>query len=171
MMEASQSVPELVAAAQNKAKASQDRILEILNLAEGQNKSDAQIEELSAATVAIELAAVDIFTAFEARMQRNFKRGPFSRKLKAALLDAGQVDLADRVHQHYLAINVLKHGTGASYRELLNNKSTLFNVAQTTDTETADTETPARLIDVTVPGFFDRLSATILEAYHFLENR
>ena len=32
------------------------------------------------------------------------------------------------------AINVLKHGTGASYRELLNNKSTLIVVTRTADT-------------------------------------
>jgi hypothetical protein len=31
--------------------------------------------------------------------------------------------------------------------------------------------TPAGLIDVSVAGFFDGLSTTILEAYHFLEAR
>ena len=171
MMEASHSVPELVAAAQIDAKTSQDRISDILNLMEGQTASAAQIEELTAATVALELTAVDIFSVFEARMQRHFKRGPFSRKLKAALLAAGQADLADRVHQHYLAINVLKHGTGASYRELLSNKSTLIVVEKPKDTTAVDAPASAGLIDVTVPGFFDGLTTTILEAYHFLENR
>lgn len=168
MMETSQNVPELVAAAQANTKVSQDRISEILGV---QDRSDAQTKELIDATVALELAAIDIFTVFEARMQRHFKRGPFSRKLKAALLAAGQADLADRVHQHYLAINVLKHGTGASYRELLNNKSTLFVVKEPKETAAGDAQTSTGLINVTVPGFFDRLTTTILEAYNFLENR
>ncbi len=59
-------------------------------------------------------------------MQHHFKRGPFSRKLKASLLVSGRDDLADRIHQYYLAINVLKHGTGASYRELLDAPSAFF---------------------------------------------
>ena len=161
-MEVSQSIPELVAAAQTVAKTSQDRISEILDGAED------QCEEFVAATVAIERAAIDIFSVFEARLQHHFKRGPFSRKLKTALMDAGQPDLADRIHQHYLAINVLKHGTGASYRELLNNKSTLITVKPSTETPT---DNSTGLIDVTVPGFFDRLAATLLDAYRFLENK
>lgn len=170
-MDASQSLPDLVGAARDTAKISQDRITEILNLADGEPHSDAQLKELTAETVAIELAAVDIFAVFEVRMQRHFKRGPLSRKLQATLLAAGQPDLADRVHQHYLAINVLKHGTGASYRELLNNKSTLFVVKQAADVTADDAELSTGLIDVTAPHFFDGLAETLLEAYQFLEKR
>ena len=171
MMGASQSLLELVAAAQAIAKISEDRISEILKLMDGQNGSDAQVEELRAATVALELAAVDIFSLFEARMQHHFRRGPFSRKLKSLLLKAEQTDLADRVYQYYLAINVLKHGKGASYRELLNAPSTLFVVKPTEDIIADKAHAPAGLVDVSVPGFFDGLTTTILEAYHFLENR
>ena len=170
-MEASKSVVELVAAAQANAKTAEDRISEIQALMDGQNGSDAQVEEFRAATVALELAAVDIFSVFEARMQHHFKRGPFSRKLKSLLLEAGQTDLADRVYQYYLAINVLKHGMGASYRELLNTPSSLFVVKPTTDIIADEAHPPAGLVDVSVPGFFDGLAATILEAYHFLEDR
>jgi len=85
------------------------------------------------------------------------------------LLEAGQNDLADRVHQYYLAINVLKHGKGASYRELLKTPNTLVVMKSAEDTPADDA--PASLVDVSVPGFFDGLTATILEAYHFLENR
>lgn len=170
-MDASQSLPDLVGAARDTAKLSQDRITAILALDEGQSPSEVQSKELAAETIAIESAAVDIFAVFEARMQRHFKRGPLSRKLQAALLAAGQPDLADKVHQHYLAINVLKHGTGKSYRELLENKSTRLVVKQTTDVTTDDAEVSTGLIDVTVPHFFDGLADTILEAYHFLENR
>jgi hypothetical protein len=171
MMRASQSVPELVAAAQANAKTSEDRVSGILKLMDGQNGSDAQVEELRAATDALELAAVDIFSLFEARMQHHFRRGPFSRKLKSLLLESEQTDLADRVHQYYLAINVLKHGKGASYRELLNTPSSLFVIKPIEDIIADEAQAPAGLVDVTVPGFFDGLTTTILEAYHFLENR
>lgn len=171
MMRASQSVPELVAAAQANAKTSEDRVSGILKLLDGQNGSDAQVKELRAATDALELAAVDIFSLFEARMQHHFRRGPFSRKLKSLLLESEQTDLADRVHQYYLAINVLKHGKGASYRELLNTPSSLFVIKPIEDIIADEAHAPAGLIDVTVPGFFDGLTTTILEAYHFLENR
>ena len=125
-MEASKTVLELVTTAQENAKMLEDRILEILKLMSEQTDSSAQIEELRATTSALELAAVDIFSLFEARMQHHFRRGPFSRKLKSLLLETQQTDLADRVHQYYLAINVLKHGKGASYRELLNSPNSLL---------------------------------------------
>lgn len=168
-MEASQSLPELVTAAQANAKTSTDRVSEILKQIDGQGASPAQAEDLRAATHALELATVDLFSVFEARMQHHFKRGPFSRKLKTLLLDAKKPDLADRLHRYYLAVNVLKHGKGASYRELLNSPSTLIVMKPA---QPIDGDEPApSLVDVTVPGFFDGLTATILEAYTFLENR
>jgi len=170
-MDASQSLLELVAAAQANAKTSENHISEILKTMDGQNGSDAQVEELRAATVSRELLAVDIFSVFEARMQHHFRRGPFSRKLKALLLEVGKTDLADRVHHYYLAINVLKHGKGASYRELLNAPSSLFVVKPTKDIIDEEAQTSVSLLDVNVPGFFDGLTKTILDAYHFLENR
>ena len=170
-MEASPSLNDLLNATQESAKLARDRISEILSLHQEQGLSNAQAKQLTAQTTAIEAAAIDIFSVFEARMQHHFKRGPFSRKLKAALLAAGNPDLADRIHQHYLAINVLKHGTGASYRELLNNKSTLFNVKQVTADSNDDSDESAGLVDVTTDHFFDRLVETILEAVNFLEGK
>lgn len=170
-MAVSQNLTELVRAAQATARSSQDRLSEISNLAKDQALSDTQAKEVASETAAIELAAVDIFAVFEARMQHHFKRGPLSRKVKAALLAAGQPDLADRLHQHYLAINVLKHGIGASHRELLNNKSTLVVVKQAADAAVDSEGAPIGLIDVTSPHFFDGLAETILEAYDFLERR
>lgn len=170
-MAASETLPELVYAAQITARASQDRMSEILKLAEGQTLSSAQISEMTSETVAIELAAIDIFTVFEARMQRHFKRGPLSRKVEAALLAAGHVDLANRLHQHYLAINVLKHGSGASHRELLNSKSAMLAATRAAEAGAKSESAPAGLIDVSSPHFFDGLADTVLEAYQFLENR
>lgn len=162
-MESSQSVPELVAAAQTHAKTHEDTLKRL----GAQDASDAQ----RAATVALETAAVDVFSLFESRMQHHFRRGPFSRKLKSLLLDAKQPDLADRFHRYYLAINVLKHGKGASYRELLASPSDLVVVRTSDGSITDETGAQTGLIDVTVPGFFDGLTKTILDAYQFLEKR
>ena len=175
-MTTSQSMPEMIAAAQAKAKMSEDVILDIQQLVKGKSASEAQVEDLRAAYVALELAAVDIFTLFEARMQNHFKRGPFSRKLRSALLDSGRTDLANRIHIYYLAINVLKHGKGASYRELLDTPTTVFHVkpvrAKSAESATTQGEhAPSELIDIGVPGFFDGLATTLLEAHKFLENR
>lgn len=147
-MDASNSIPELVANAQANVIASPDRI---------------------------GAEAIDIFSLFEARMQHHFKRGPFSRKLKALLLKAGQGDLAQRVHLYYLAINVLKHGKGASHRELIamadDLPDTLIVLTPPKGVDADEDSEAVALIDLTAPGFFDGLSQTILDAYAFLENK
>lgn len=170
-METSQSVPDLIAAARAKAKVIEDRLSLARAQLDGQSGSEAQAEELRAANVALELAAVDIFTLFEARMQHHFKRGPFSRKLRTSLLNSGQADLADRIHTYYLAINVLKHGKGASYRELLDTPTDLFHMKPAESLDSKEEDAPSGLIDVGVPGFFDGLATTLLEAHQFLESR
>ena len=156
-MEATQSVIELVADAQAKAKASEQRVAEIETL----------IAEQGASEDALEAAVVDIYSLFESRMQRNFKRGPFSRKLKVLLMEAKNPDLADRIHQYYLAVNVLKHGTGASYRELVASPSLRI----VTKPVGSDGEQSTSLIDVSGIGFFDGLAEAILDACAFLEKR
>ena len=170
-MEALKTVPELVAAALANAKLSENRIAEVREHLEGPNGSKTQAEDLRAAYVALELGAVDTFSLFEARMQHHFKRGPFSRNLTALLVNAGNTDLADRVHQYYLAINVLKHGTGASYRELRDAPNALFAVKPVESTGSEEEHAPSGLIDVGVPGFFEGLTTTLIEAYQFLEDR
>ena len=170
-MAASQDLLKLVAISQIAAKTLADRVSEALKLMDGSLGTDAQVKELRRATKALELAAVDIFSIFEARMQHHFKRGPFSRKLKALLLESKQPDLADRLHKYYLAVNVLKHGKGASYRELLNSPTSLFDVKSPQAANSEEAQPTAGLIDVTVLGFFDGLTKTIVDAYHFLEDK
>ena len=170
-MATSQSLLEQIAAAQVTAKALEGRISEALKLMDGLLGTDAQVKELRRATEALELAAVDIFSIFEARMQHHFKRGPFSRKLKALLLDSKEPDLADRLHKYYLAVNVLKHGKGASYRELLNSPTSFFSVKSPQAANSDDAQPSVSLVDVTSLGFFDGLTTTIVDAYHFLEGR
>ena len=132
---------------------------------------NVQGRELRGAVASLELVMVDIFSIFEARMQHHFKRGPFSRKLTSLLLDAGETDLADRVHQHYLMINVLKHGKGSSYRELLNAPSCLFEIKTPEGIISNEEYAPSKFIDVSTPGLFNGLASTIIDAYHFLESR
>lgn len=170
-MNTSQTVPDLIAAAQANAKMSEDRIADLQADLKGGTATDAQANDMRAAQLAIELAAVDTFGLFEARMQGHFKRGPFSRKLQAALIAGGRNDLADRLHKYYLAVNVLKHGTGASYRELLNTKTPLFHIKRHNGPVSQDEGAPSIYIDVCVPGFFDGFAKTLLEAHHFLDKR
>lgn len=166
-METAQSVIELVADAQAKAKVSEQRVAEIETLIAEQGASEDASEELSELLSGMEAAVVDIYSLFESRMQRNFKRGPFSRKLKALLMEAKNPDLADRIHQYYLAVNVLKHGTGASYRELVASPSSRI----VTKRVGSDGEQSKSLIDVSGIGFFDGLAEAILDACAFLEKR
>ena len=170
-METSQSLLELVAAAQASAKVSEDRVLNILQHMDNEDGSPAQVEELRAEIVKLKLVSVNTFSLFEARMQHNFRRGPFSRKLKSLLLESKKVDLANRVHNYYLAINVLKHGKGSSYRELLKVPNSYFVLKPNENKTSVEEHATACLIDVSTPGFFDGLCATIIEAYHFLQNR
>ena len=170
-MNTSQTVPNLITQAQIQVKAPEDIISTLQTELNGQPPSKTQADDLRAAKVELERAVVDIFSLFEARMQHHFKRGPFSRKLKAALLDAGHTDLADRFHKYYLAINVLKHGTGASHRELLDTPTKLFHVQRAENGMSQDAPAPSPLIDIGVSGFFDGFTATLLEAYQFLEKK
>lgn len=173
-MENSQSqpeLPELIAQAQVTAKTFEDQIAALRSEMAEAEGSETQLEALQTAIVGLESLTVDSFTLFEARMQRHFKRGPFSRKLKAALLEAGEPDLAGRVQNYYLAVNVLKHGKGASYRTLLAAPNSLFDVHNVESVELAEGEVQRGLVDISAPGFFDALANTLLEARTFLENR
>lgn len=172
MMDATQSLPDLIAAATTTAKTYEDRIAAALQ----ETETPARTEELREATVGLEAVAIDIFAVFEARQQHHFKRGPFSRKLTALLTSSGEADLAERLHQHYLAINVLKHGRGASHRELMALKNSPFVVKAApkfSEEEDAPTDEPQTvgLVDVTRPDFFAGLRQTILDAVNFLDNK
>ena len=90
-MENLQSVPDLIETALATSVTFESSIAGV------QSQSSAHTEEQLAGYIGLELLAIDTFSLFEARMQHHFKRGPFSKKLRALLVDAGQADLADRV--------------------------------------------------------------------------
>ena len=154
--------------AHKKARLLEKVILSITDTSNAQDRTKTQIQDLSAATISLEALAVDTFSKFEFQMQHYFKRGPFARKLKTLLLEANQPDLANRFHQLYLAINVLKHGKGASYRELLQTKTLYFATNQTTGNPINKQGLSSALIEISIPGFFENMIITITDAYHFL---
>ncbi|WP_394154120.1 hypothetical protein [Loktanella salsilacus] len=175
MMTSSTTVTELVTTARANALAAQNMIDEITR-GGGAAAGGDQAQALHAAIVTLEREAIDIYTAFEARMQHHFRRGPFSRKLKALLIEAGEDDLADRINLYYLAVNVLKHGKGDSYRALLKDPSPLIVLRSAPDMaapmeNAADADRPAGLVDVTHPGFFHGLTDAIVQATAFLTQR
>lgn len=112
-----------------------------------------------AATSEIEEAVVETVSAFEARMQHHFARGPFFVKLSQRLRAEGHAELAQRVQQYYLATNVLKHGGGKSYRELEKSADHPF---------TLQDEDGKALIDVTADGFLTGLIDTLRQAHALL---
>ena len=111
----------------------------------------------------IEAEIFELVSIFEARLQHHFKRGPFFKKLRALLIENHQTTLADSVHYYALAVNVLKHGTGASYRELKSTDNLPFKLL-----------IPAaniRLIDVAKGSFYLGLVDTLDNAHSFLISR
>ncbi|MDG1532593.1 MAG: hypothetical protein P8Q99_14740 [Paracoccaceae bacterium] len=170
-MSASESLSDLIVTAQKEAKATEVRIAEIGTLPEALDAGDEVVTEWQSLVVSLERAAVDMFSLFEKRMQHHFKRGPFSKKLAALLVSENKRDLADRVQQNYLVVNVLKHGQGASYRELVKSPAALATLKEPDGFVEIDETTPSEFIDITAPGFIDAMAATILDAQEFLENR
>jgi hypothetical protein len=116
------------------------------------NNADADVSE-------IEASVVETVSAFEARLQHHFARGPFFVKLRNKLTAEGHTDLAQSVFHYYLAANVLKHGGGKSLRELENLDNQPF---------TLQDEDGKALIDVTADGFLTGLVQTLKQAHLML---
>lgn len=163
-MNVSDSLMDQVASAQAQATVLEHQISAI-------SPASEDGETLRGATLALERLAVDIFSLFEARMQHHFKRGPFSRKLVALLSTSGEAELAEKLRQYYLAVNVLKHGKGESHRALLAEANPIVVLRPAQDAGPEEVSHPVGLVDVTKAGFFSGLTTTILEAQQFLENR
>ena len=121
--------------------------------------ADAMAQRTDAEASEIEAAVIETVSAFEARLQHHFARGPFYVKLGHHLTEEGHTDLAESVHNYYLATNVLKHGGGKSLQKLEklpNQPFTLQNV------------NGKALIDVTTAGFLDGLVKTLTQAHQIL---
>ena len=121
--------------------------------------ADAIAQRADAEASQIEAAVIETVSAFEARLQYNFARGPFYVKLGHYLTAEGHTDLAQSVHNYYLATNVLKHGRGKSLQELEKRPNQPFTLRN---------EDGKALIDVTTPGFLSGLVKTLTQAHQIL---
>lgn len=171
VMGAMDGIPLLLAAAEASVRRTEDQVSEIVRLMESHGGQTQFVNSLRVATVELELATVGIFSLFEARMQHDIPKGPFFRRLRERLIVIGQADLADRVHQYYLAVNVLKHGRGSSYEELRTIPNLLFSVKQPGEAffEEGDIAEPEGLVDVRASGFFDGLIGTLWQVHASLK--
>jgi hypothetical protein len=71
------------------------------------------------------ILVIGMFSLFESLLQKETGwTKPFDR-LKECLKESGQVELAEKFNDYQLAINVLKHGQGSSYCQLLQRSSKL----------------------------------------------
>lgn len=166
-MGALDGVPLLLTAAEAIANKADEQISEILKLMDEQRGQTSFVNGLRVTTVEIEVAAVGTFSLFEARMQHHIPRGPFFRQLRERLEAAGRADLSDRLHVYYLAVNVLKHGRGASYDELLAIPDLPFALKRPGDSffDEGDIAEPEGLVDVRSARFFAGLAETLRGAW------
>lgn len=130
----------------------------ITDLLDAAHKSAATLTK----PAAIEAACVELAAAFEARMQHHFKRGPFYKKLAKLLIENNNAPLAAKVHQYATAVSVIKHGPGASYRELKSMSNLPFDIR-------IPAAEPHTLVDVTTSTFFANLVETLEQVHLFLE--
>jgi hypothetical protein len=122
--------------------------------------ADAVAKNPDADTSEIETTVVETVSAFEARLQHHFARGPFFVKLRNRLVAEGHTTLAQTVYHYYLAANVLKHGGGKSLRELEKSADQPF---------TLQDEAGKALIDVTADEFLPGLVEALGQARSILE--
>jgi len=72
--------------------------------------------------------ATGMFSIFEASLQDTLQCEDGFEGAKKILEDKKLLDLHDRFNLYFLAINVLKHGKGASYNKLLEHVNLPFNM-------------------------------------------
>lgn len=123
------------------------------------SNAQAVADDPNASAEQIEAITIETVSAFGARLQHHFARGPFFVKLRNKLDAEGHTDLAQTIYYYYLAANVLKHGGGKSLRELEKLTHQPFTLQ--------DVEGKA-LIDVTAGKFLDGLVEALTGASRFL---
>jgi len=69
--------------------------------------------------------SVGIFSMLEAYLQDSVSKKHVFESVRNILIKNGKVELATKLNQFILAINVLKHGRGRSYNQLLTMTDTL----------------------------------------------
>jgi hypothetical protein len=122
--------------------------------------ADAVTRNSDAGTDEIEATVVETVSAYEARLQHHFARGPFFVKLRNKLVADGHTALAQTVYHYYLAANVLKHGGGKSLRELEKLPDQPFKLQD---------EDGKALVDVTANNFLSGMVSALRQAHAALQ--
>lgn len=87
--------------------------------------STIDVNALRTCSMAITIVAVGVMGTFEAMLQEHTGWADTYGELDKALRGGGRADLADRMNNYRLAVNVLKHGEGRSYDKLLARRASL----------------------------------------------
>lgn len=114
------------------------------------------------------ILVVGMFSLFESLLQDQQKwREPF-KELTAYLIEHGEAELAGKIVEYDLAINVLKHGKGRSYEKLLTMRAALeFKVGEPAQPfDEGDISEVAVLVDA--DDRFVRRSAELIEQALFV---
>lgn len=170
-MGAIDGVPLLLSAAEVTAQRFDESVSELLKLMKEEGGQTVFVSGLRMATVQVEISVVGVFSLFEARMQHKFPNGPFFKQLRVHLIEMGQDQLATNVWHYYLAVNVLKHGPGSSYKELCKSPDLPFIIKQPGEFffEEGDVAEPEGLIDVIAMDFFQGLISTLSRVHVCLD--
>ena len=165
-------VPILLASARLTAQRFDERVSKLHDLINVNGAQTGLVNDLKMAVLELEIAVVGVFSLFEARMQHKLHTGSFYKQLKSHLVAAGQHQLARDIWHYYLAVNVLKHGLGASYQELCQSTDLPFTIKDTRSNffDEGDVAEVEGLINVTEAGFFQGLLNALESIYSCLDN-
>ncbi|MBL3576314.1 hypothetical protein JMK10_00355 [Rhodovulum sulfidophilum] len=171
-MGAIDGMPLLLSAAELTAQRFGESVSELHTLMNQQGGQTVFVNGLRMATVQIEFSVVGVFSLFEARMQHKFPNGSFFKQLRVHLIEAGQNQLATDVWHYYLAVNVLKHGAGQSYKELCKSPDLPFMIKKPGELffEEGDVAEPEGLINVIEKDFFKSLISTLSRVHMLLDD-
>ena len=102
------------------------------NLQEGARTSD--VKNLQMLQLQKVIMAVGMFSIFDSELQRNLSCNNGFRRAREILKSKGEIELEIQFENYILAINVLKHGQGKSYQNLLQKDYLPFEMVTPTST-------------------------------------
>ncbi|HFQ7680059.1 TPA: hypothetical protein ACHS62_005261 [Klebsiella pneumoniae] len=83
------------------------------------SSATVHIKQLQMLQLQRSIFAVGMFSIFEAHLQNGLSCQNGFKEVRTILDAAGKHELKEKFDNYYLAINALKHGDGASYRQLV----------------------------------------------------
>lgn len=156
----------IVAAGRSLARDTQST-LDAIHLALQTSAATRLLTAIDVCHARLAASAIGIFSLYEARLQAEFGWDkPFSM-LRTELCNCGRPDIAERIENYCLAINVLKHGEGASHNALLSRRSSLpFRVRATSEDfyDEGDVTPLPDLVEVT-PQFLEECCSAIEDSW------